>query len=410
MRHIYFRFSILSVAHIAGAFFGLFSTMIIVRQLGPEGFGFVALGLSVQGYAWVLGNLGTDLYSVQITAKDPSGFNRNLANAIYVRVLAGLPVCAFILAVASTGIWEEEVSKIVAVFGLSVFINAFYPLWAPQALEKVGVVAICKMMVPAFNFGFVVVGALLGAGPFEFALAKLGADTLVALGLMIWVYRTTGGIDWSFKSKELIALAKHSLPIGGSQVLRSLGIGSDIIVLSVLVSSAEVGFYSAAFRIFTLSLSIATLYFIIMLPIFSRKVNEGLPALADTLHSTNKQIFVLAGVGSLVGVALSEFGLTLLFGETFRASTTILQVLFLALFINIMQRSYRQVLISVGARRTEFRCSLAGTSVNLTSKIVLIPIVGTIGAAIGTVLGEATMFVLQRRAAHRELAKDDTLG
>lgn len=407
MRHIYFRFSILSVAHIAGAFFGLFSTMIIVRQLGPEGFGFVALGLSIQGYAWVLGNLGTDLYSVQVTAKEPGNFNRNLANAIYVRALAGLPVCAFILAVASTGIWEEEVSRIVAVFGLSVFINAFYPLWAPQALEKVGVVAICTMMVPAFNFAFVVVGALLGAGPFEFALAKLGADVLVAAGLMIWVHRTTGGIDWSFRIKELVALARHSLPIGGSQVLRSLGIGSDIIVLSVLVTSAEVGFYSAAFRIFTLSLSVATLYFIIMLPIFSRQVNEGLPALADTLHSTNKQIFVLAGVGSLVGVALSEFGLTLLFGEEFRASTTILQVLFLALFINIMQRSYRQVLISVGARQTEFRCSLAGTSVNLTSKIVLIPIVGTIGAAIGTVLGEATMFVLQRRAAHRELAKED---
>lgn len=408
MSQIHLRFSILTIAHIGGAVFGLISTMIIVRTLGPGGFGFIVLGLSIQNYAIVFANLGTDLYSVQVTAKNPETFRHNVAVSIYIRLLVGIPVFFFILLICALGVWQGEARQVVLLFSLSVFINAFSPLWAPQALERVGVVAFFSIAGQGLNLVLILLAVGMDTGLLGFVAARLGADIIVAAGLITWIRRTAGGLDWGLPFRELRRIARQTTPIAASQVLRSLGIGNDIIILSLFVSTESVGLYAGAFRIFTLALSVATLYFVILLPILSRRVNDGIAALSKEFSASNQRFWPLVAAGAVVGSLLANFGLTLLFGAEFSAVTGVLQILFLALFLNVVQRSYRQVLLAVGARRSELRCTLIGTAINIGSKLILIPMIGITGAAIGTVLGEATLLLLQRRAAQKELTVENT--
>ena len=94
----------------------------------------------------------------------------------------------------------------------------------------------------------------------------------------------------------------------------------------------------------------------------------------------------------------------MLFGVEFAGAASSLRLLSLALLVNISLRHYRQVLLARGLQRMDLRNSVVGGLVHVGAKVVLIPAMGIVGAAAGTLLGEAVLFVLQRRSALQSMA------
>lgn len=395
------RFMVLAAAHAGGIACGFVSTLIMVRALGPAGFGHVALALTIVTYATITTNFGTDLHAVQSTASDRSKLQFNLTAVMLTRAMLSLPVFGVIAILSLSGIWESDAVLAILLFSLSMFINVAYPLWAPQALERVGIVALCTLAMQALNLVFVLIALFVRSDIVGFALAKVGADLLVAFGLFLWVRFYIGGRFQFVALSKLRSFLRNTAPIGGSQILRSLSIGSDILLLSFYVSATLIGYYAVSHRIFTMLLSVSSVYSIIVFPIFAKQANEGSEALHQTLRRLLHIPLPLVILGVVVIAMIARPALVLLFGPEFVEGTTSLQFLMIAVAANFMYRSYRQILLSSGRQRKDLQMTTIATVVNLSLKAVLIPFLGIVGVAIGTAIGEVLLLILQRRAALR---------
>lgn len=405
-KNVIARFAIQGTAHLGSAVCGFATTLVMVRALGVDGFGAAALGLSVLSYAIVFSNFGAELHATQVTAHDPAALGRNLTIVMAVRAALAIPVLLVILGLCLSQIWEPGASLAVALFSLSVIVNIGYPLWAAQALERAPAIAACTFGGQLLNLVFVLVAAFLHAGVLAYAIAKIGSDLIVAVGLSAW-FRIRLKTRWQPVAwSQIRQFFRDSAPLGVSQVLRSLALGSDLLMLSFFVSQTMVGLYAVPFRIFGLILSLSSVYSVVVLPEFVRSARDGstLGATLTRLVKIPFLLFVLAlGVAGLIAQPM----LAVLFGVAFEPGSPMLQILFVAAAANFASRGYRLVIVANCRRVDDMKSTLVATTVSLLTKLAFILKFGIIGAAIGTTVGEVTLLILQRRMANRTMKSID---
>ncbi len=157
-------------------------------------------------------------------------------------------------------------------------------------------------------------------------------------------------------------------------------------------------------RSFKLLLGFAASYFIILLPRISERAHDG-GAMAAELRDSFRRILPTAVIAMALLAALAGPLLRILFGAEFGGAALSLRILALALLVNVSLRHYRQVLLARGLQRLDLRSSIIGGIVHVGAKLALIPAMGIAGAAVGTLIGELALFVLQRRAALRTIER-----
>lgn len=223
-------------AQIGSAACGFAMTLIMVRSLGVSGFGAAALGISIVTYALVITNFGADLYATQNTAKDHGALQRDLAAVTTIRAIMIVPTLLAIgIALGFAG-WDGETQLAVALFSVSLIVNIAYPLWAVQALERNDAVSLCLLGGQLLNLVLTLVAAGLDAGIIGFAMARIATDVVLALALSLWVGRRFKVATIRFSIAEALPVLRLAAPLGVSQVLRSLALGSDLLILSFFVS------------------------------------------------------------------------------------------------------------------------------------------------------------------------------
>jgi O-antigen/teichoic acid export membrane protein len=398
------RYALLGGSHTAGAFLGFLATIVTVRALGDTGYGYLAVGLAIQSYVFVLVSFGTELYGVQQIAREPETLARQLPGITLARLTLAAPVSLGLLGLALSGIWAADTSLVIGVFSVSAFFHAAYPLWAPQALERVGVVAAAGVAGHAGHLLLVSLVAWADGPVWGYAAAKVASDLLLAITILHWTRKRAPEVSWRYSFREVAALCRTTAPLAGAQIGRAVAIGLDIVILSLFVAPAVVGQYAIVFRIYTFLLSLATSYFVIVLPIFSRRMREGLTRLRSELRASLLRTapMIVLGLGALL--VLAEPILARLFGAEFAAATPALQVLALSLAANFLHRTYRMVLLAAGRRREDFYNSMTAMLIKMAAIFTLIPMFGMLGAAWGAVLGDLALLGLQGRVALRILA------
>ena len=398
------RFILLGGSHILGAVLGFLATLIAVRALGDSGYGAVAIGLSLQTYAFVLVSFGTELHAVQQTARAPETLNRVLARTTLLRLALSVPTFLLLVGLALSGIWGPEESLVIGCFSISVFFQAMYPLWAPQALERVGLVAVLTLFGHVVILGLTAIVAGLEAGPWAFAAAKVVSDLLLAIVTFLWTRRKARAEQWRPRLQDVIAEAREVMPLAVAQLLRSAMILFDIVVLSLFVTAAAVGQFAVAFRIYLFILSIGSIYFVIVLPIFAKRMNEGLTALRQELRASLIRTIPVTLVGIAAVLVIAEPLLARLFGAEFVTAAPALKILMIAIAANYLHRTYRQVLLVTDSRRVDLRDTVTAVILKFAAMLLLVPMYGMFGAAVAAVFGELVLLFVQRRAALRVLA------
>lgn len=401
------RFSAQAAAQIGGAACGFASTVVMVRGLEVGGFGAAALGLSVLGYSLVLSNWGADLYATKATARDHALLETNLGAVAAIRAFMALPTLIGIAALCLSGLWEAQATLAVAVFSTSVLVNIFYPLWAAQALERATLVSTCVFLAQALNLLFVGIAAAMHGGVVAYALAKLAADLILATALSTWFRKRYHVALLRTRWGEIRRIFRDSAPIGVSQVLRTVALSADLTILSFYVGTQALGIYAVPFRIFTFLLSMSTVYFVVVLPAYARSTSAG----AAGLRATHRRIMwyplPLIAAGLAFGAAVSAPLLGMLFGPALVAGTPVMRLLLVALGLNFISRCYRAVVLVTNRYLGDMHSTAVSTAVNIAVKLVAIPVWGIAGAAIGTIVGEVVLVILQGRQARIALRDFD---
>lgn len=394
LRDVTGRFAVLGAVNLATTAINFAISLLIARALGAAAFGEVALGLNLLSYGLILMNFGTDMYGVRAFALNPSEGTALARTISLTRLMLSIPVLVTAGLVCLLLPNYREAAATVMLFTAAVAPAALTPLWFAQAREATCVVALATIGNSVLNLLLALAVFLEAGNAPAYAAAKLGADVCLAVGLSIWARQTLGhGHLQTGGFRAIWRLLKDCWPIGASKVVRGLGYSSDLFILGVLASHALLGIYAAPFRIYSLLVTLSSVYAIIVLPRFARAA--GVDALRSELGQTMRFAIPAVGTGAAILAALGPMLLPWLFGVGFEAGSGALAVLLLAGVMGLASRTQGQALIGAGRAGLEMKLSLSAMSLAIAAKIILTWRYGIIGTAIGTLLGEAALLVMQ---------------
>jgi O-antigen/teichoic acid export membrane protein len=199
-------------------------------------------------------------------------------------------------------------------------------------------------------------------------------------------------IRWTL-SGALVAF-RETLPIGLSELTWACTWYFPTVLLALMVGGAPVGWFGAALRPVMAMHGFVYLYFYNMLPSLSRVMDaprEELQQLAGRSMAFTAWPAVFVAVG---GTLFAEPALVLVFGEGYRPSVRVFQILVWVLSIALLSGHHRYILVAFNLQRYEFLSALYTAILSVGLCLLLIPEYGAEGAAIALLLSSLVNWAL----------------
>ncbi len=399
---IFGRYLTLAGANFLAAVFGFFVAALLARQFGPTGFGIISLAATLVSYAMVISNCGTSLYAVRAVAVGQNSLEQMIPAVISIRLLLSIVVLAGLVASAYYVPKLYESRHLILLFGITLFSNAILLLWVPQAVHKTHAVAASNVMLQFLYLGLLYLLLLFNSELYMAPIALIAAEVMVAVGLMLSIRRYVSGVKALSGPGAMLAILRESAPIGLTQFVRTIALASDLVILGLMSTYSDVGIYSAAYKLFLFMMSLAGAYFVILLPRIA-EISTSNRLIATELRQSFLRVLPIVAGAVIVVWLIADLLINLLFGVAYAGAADVLRILSLAIIANIVARHYRQVLLAKKMPTTDLKLSGISAVVHLLAKVLLIPFLGIVGAALGTLIGEISLMIGQRIAVMRDI-------
>jgi O-antigen/teichoic acid export membrane protein len=173
----------------------------------------------------------------------------------------------------------------------------------------------------------------------------------------------------------------------GYQLLNQM----DIIMLGHFVSERDVGIYSVAIKISSFMLIGLEIALPIVTPLFSHFSQTRSTELTEALFTTITKWLCYSALTIFACIAIFRVELLHVFGRGFTAGGTALLILAAGQLVNAATGPTGALLTMTGKQKWELANTISMVAVNFLLNLVLIPIMGVLGAAIATAISIATI-------------------
>ncbi len=188
-----------------------------------------------------------------------------------------------------------------------------------------------------------------------------------------------------------LTLLKHLLkkvPLFFGILLFSASIGKlDLIFLSLTEDGMrEAGIYSAAFKLYEMGIMVPAMISVVLFPVFSRLFIHNRKEFALQFSVITR---LVSGIGlpcTIVVCALAGDILPMIFGRQYEESVFLFQLLSGAIFCTAIDQLLSIALLSAKQEKLELRVLASTFIVYVISLLFFIPLFGSLGAAIGTLM------------------------
>jgi O-antigen/teichoic acid export membrane protein len=397
------RFAVVASFDVVGRACGFLTYVLLARHLGAEGNGAVSVAQQVAAFGLQASAFGLDVLAVRVATGRPAALGAMVSTIVSLRAGLGLLAFAATTMLALLVPAFRDVLPLILAYGLTYFSGALLPMWVPQAVQR----PVAYGLASAAQQGLALVllaGAFAAGGremavPVTAVLAELG----VAAALLAWAHARVTPLRPPLPWADGARLLRDAAPIALSQVMRTVALGSDLVLAGALLSLQEAGHYAAAYRVYVQGVAGLAIYFVVLYPhvagVAARSEREALSEMRVSLRRT----VIVAVAGLAVAAALASPAVRLVFTAEYLPSVPILRVLLVVLVASLANGHLRQALIALGRQREDLRNTTIGAAAHVVAKAALIPALGTVGLAAGHLVGELALVVagawsLRRRA------------
>lgn len=208
---------------------------------------------------------------------------------------------------------------------------------------------------------------------------------------------------------ELNDLKKHIVPILTlfiPVIAYSIYKVMDKIMLGNMCSYEQVGFYQNAEKIINIPTGIITALGTVMLPRMSNLASHGESEKAKSYLSVSFKVVTIIGSAITFGlIAVADVFTPLFYGKGYDECINLIRILSLTVLFMAWANVIRtQYLIPQHKDKVYIVSTFVGAIVNLIINLLLIPEYYAIGAAIGTVFAEFSVWLIQIIMIHNELS------
>lgn len=370
------------------------------RILGPSGLGTFFTLMAAAEVAGLIADLGVgvNLSRAAGPLEDREALSV-LREALVLRVLLTVPAAGVFLGyvVLTRGSSYLVAAGVLAVYIALNGIMVVLRQWT-MGRARFAIAGRSLVLTQATLVGTAIAAAVVGFGVTGLAAAEavsamVGCTYLFA-AQRSWLVGLPGAESLrSTDARRVMALLLASLPLGLAGLLATAYSRFDLALVSYLVGDAEAGLYGAALQPYLACTALAGVLYSVVVPNVARALPssgaEG-PGPWDTATFTHAAGWLLAGLV----YSVSELAVRLLYGKGFSGAVPVLQVMSFALPAVF----YSNVVLgrAVGQKRLSLALwvGLLGVAGTVGLEMLLVPSIGSLGAAYSTFVVETAIAAL----------------
>ena len=386
--------------------FPLISFPYVSRILGPEGTGRVDFATSLIAYFLMFAQLGIPTYGVRACAKvrDDKHLLTKTAQELLVINLVMSALAYVALAVGIICVPRLRQDRLLYILvSLTIIFNTIGMEWLYKALEQYTYIT-----VRSIAFKLVSLGAM-------FALINSRDDYVIYGGITILASSASYLMNF-FHARKYISLR----PVGGYEFkphLKAVMVffamacattvytNMDKVMLGIMATDVDVGYYGAASRIKSILVSIVTSLGTVLLPRASYYVQQGKMEEFRKISRKALNFVVVAALPmTLYFILFARQGILLLSGDEYLGAVMPMQFIMpTLLFIGLTNILGIQILVPTGREKVVLYSVIVGAVTDVVCNLLLIPKYLAAGAAMSNMIAEAAVLVFQTFALRREV-------
>lgn len=367
----------------------------ISRVLGADGVGTYSYTFSIVSYFTMVATLGANAFGnrhIAIYQDDPHGRSVEFWNIAIFRTVPTV-IITFIYFLYVIFIAEDK--TIAALQSLYLFGVLFDVGWFLQGLENFQTVAIRNFIFKILN---VICIFLFVKSRDDLPIYILCLGGLTALGnLSLWPYLRKYLVKVNKKELNPLKNTKEILQLFFPTIACGLYAMVDKTMIGWFSTSAENGYYEQADKIINMSLMLITALSAVMLPRIASESSKN-NTQAVKMYITKACHFVwLLGLPLAFGlIGVSDFFVPIFFGDGYEKVKILLPVMSCLFILKGLNDTIGyQYLVATNQQNKYTKIIVIGGMVNILSNLILIPKLYSLGAAIGSIIGEVVTCVLE---------------
>jgi O-antigen/teichoic acid export membrane protein len=375
--------------------------LLVAREFGPSEFGLFSLALMSVSVATSVALLGFPDGIVTFISRYRS--NTEQKKIAGVITIAGVLVASISTLLTAT-IWFTapqiantlfdlpDLIPVLRIFALGVPAKASIALTGALCLsyERAGLQTTVRRIFPKIGTlvaaAVVIVrgGDIVSVVFWYIAILWMTAGVGIVLSYLLITSGPIGGIE--FVTYDLLAF---SLPLFLSGFVTFFMNWTDTLLVGYYLDSAQVGIYQSAFVLATSIGMFQSAIAMSLYPNFSSLLSDRkYDTIRTRYRSSAKWISILTIAPAIYLAVFPISSLTLLFGQEFAPGAEALVILALGQFLGVAVGPATVSLKTLGQSKYVLVTFLISLFVNLLLNVVLIPLIGILGAAVGTTSGK----------------------
>tara|TARA_B100000315_G_scaffold256320_1_gene301964 strand:- start:2889 stop:4313 length:1425 start_codon:yes stop_codon:yes gene_type:complete len=384
---------ILTAAQIIASVAGLFSSALLARALGTDGFGVLGFGTAFLSLLGIAASLSTDTYGTRQIARNPIEAGTIASPILGLRLtLSVLAYAVFIVIVLTLDRNQTEKTVLLVQAG-GIFVSVFILDFVFQGLERMGINGLRQISTALITLICIYLFVRAPDDLLTAAIIPVAAGS-IAVGV-IWFYARSNinGIKLSFARDRWRQILAVSLPMAVSGVMHTIIFNTDAVMLGLMSTNEQTGLYVSAFKIVGLTMIPAGLLIAPFFPSLSAGWEDQ-----QTRFDRSRTFAISVLIVSLplvVFIAIyPELILRTLFGQAYSGAGTTLLILMASMAVMHLRIIYGHPLVAWNEERFHMVATLIGAALNVMLNFILIPDYGIVGAAYASLIGHAVISIL----------------
>lgn len=375
------------VCRIIQAVIALVISMLTARYLGPSNFGLINYASSLVAFMVPIMYLGFNSVIVQDLVDSPEKEGEILGTAIILSSCSAVMCMGGIFAFVNiVNAGERDTVIVCALYSTLLFFQAvdLIQCWFQAKLKSkyTSVTILIAYTVVAIYKIYLLV---TGKNVYWFAVVQSIDYLIIAVALNI-IYRKSGGAKLRFNkdiARKLFSKSKYYIVSG---MMVTIFAHTDRIMLKLMIDDAAAGYYSAAVSCAGMSSFV-----------FSAIIDSAKPAILAN-HDNNRNDFekktvilyrvviVLSLLQSVVVTTFARPFVNILYGEAYIPSVSVLRIIVWYCMFSYYGGAKDIWILAEGKQKYLIYLNMGGVIANIVLNLLLIPQLGTEGAAIASLI------------------------
>lgn len=405
---IKFNFALNLANTVSRLLFPLITFPYVSRILLAEGIGQVQFFQGIIDYISLCSALGIPLYAVREVARvrnDKACLCKMTVEILLLHSALTLMGYGAVYVLVATVAKIQMDIPLFLLLSASLFFDAIGGVWFYQGIEDFKYITIRGIAVRIFSLICLFVFVRSKSDLFYYAAIIITAN---AGGNLFNFVRLRKHLDTSLLCLKELRLLRHLRPalhLFAINVINSIFINLDTVMLGFMKSEAVVGYYTVSIRITGVILGIVQSLGAVLLPHLTNLASHS--RMEEFRQLVNKALsFTLAiSLPLTVGLIFMAKPLIHLFvGHRFEPAILTVQIMApLILFISISRMMCWQILFPLNEEKKVFYTMLAGAAVNFVMNLLFIPSYSQYGAGGATCVAEGLVAVIAIAFARRTI-------